>query len=165
MRSHRLMTSDTAPDHDDDGAADQAAASGNRRERLVLALLASPTIKAAAEVAGVPERTAHRWLRETDFGYTVAVARRHVLAQACTRLVATCGTATDVLRDVACDTSAPAAARVTAARTILELARGLVDVDHIDDRLSALEAAVSRRAPDVPADAWLPRPHMPMRKA
>lgn len=165
MRSHRLMTSDTAPDHDDDGGADTAAASGNRRERLVLALLASPTIKAAAEVAGVPERTAHRWLRETDFGYTVAVARRHVLAQACTRLVATCGTATDVLRDVACDTSAPAAARVTAARTILELARGLVDVDHIDDRLSALEAVVARRGPDVPADAWLPRPHMPMRKA
>jgi hypothetical protein len=62
-----------------------------------------------------------------------------------------------VLRDVACDTSAPAVARVTAARTILDLARGLVDVDTIDDRLSALEAAVSRRAPNIPADAWVPR--------
>jgi hypothetical protein len=165
MRLHKHMTSDTTSDHDDEADADPMAPSGNRRERLVLALLATPTIKAAAEVAGVPERTAHRWLREPDFGYTVAVARRHVLAQACTRLVATCGTATDVLRDVACDTSAPAAARVTAARTILELARGLVDVDHIDDRLAALEAAVSRQAPNVPADAWVPRAPVAMRKA
>ncbi len=158
------MQSDATADRDDVADDDPVASSGNRRERLVLALLATPTIKAAAEVAGVPERTAHRWLREPDFGHTVAVARRHVLAQACTRLVATCSTATDVLRDVACDTSAPAAARVTAARTILELARGLVDVDSIDDRLSALEANISRARPAIPADAWVPRAPGPMHK-
>lgn len=135
------MAPDTEADRDDAEDLDPVAPSGNRRERLVLALLATPTIKAAAEVAGVPERTAHRWLREADFGALVADARRHVLAQACTRLVSSCSTAADVLRDVACDSSAPAAARVTAARTILELARGFVDVDDIGRRLATLEAA------------------------
>jgi hypothetical protein len=137
------MAPDTAEARHADDEADTVATSGNRRERLVLALLATPTIKAAADVAGVPERTAHRWLREADFAALVADARRHVLTQACTRLVSSCSTAADVLRDVACDGSAPAAARVTAARTILEMARGFVDVDDIGRRLAALEAGLA----------------------
>lgn len=140
---HKQMPTDASATRDDANDADPVATSGNRRERLVLALLATPTIKAAADVAGVPERTAHRWLREPDFAALVADARRHVLTQACTRLVSTCSTAADVLRDVACDGSAPAAARVTAARTILELARGFVEVDDIARRLAILEAAAA----------------------
>ena len=137
------MPSDTPLDCDAEHDADPVATSGNRRERLVLALLATPTIKAAAEVAGVPERTAHRWLHEPDFAALVADARRHVLTQACTRLVSSCSTAADVLREVACDSSAPPAARVTAARTILEMARGFVDVDDIGRRLATLEASLA----------------------
>lgn len=128
-------------DDDDDSKPDLA-----RRERAVLALLTTTTIIEAAELTGVHERTLRRWLSRPDFADLVASARRQSLAQASTRLVAGAGTAANVLLAIAEDKQAPHAARASAARTVLEMARGFVEIEDLDRRLRAIEDAAAAKA-------------------
>jgi hypothetical protein len=106
---------------------------------LVLALLQSRTIADGAAAAGMSARTAHRRLARPEVHAALVEARRAVLAQAGTQLVASASKATQALVDILDETEAPAAARASAARTILEMARGVVfDLDLVD-RIAALE--------------------------
>jgi len=131
-------TADTAAEDVDDPNATTAAGLG-RRERAILAMLSTPTLRAAADVSGVPERTLRRWLTEPDFAELLAQARKQSVVHASTRLVAACGSAAEVLVAVAEDTGAPPAARVSAARTVLEMARGFVVLEDLEARLRRVE--------------------------
>lgn len=126
----------------------QVSGHGEKRSRLedaaIVALLAEPTIGKAAVAAGVSESTLYNWLEDPSFQARYRDARRQVLEQAVSQLQRAAGQAVTVLVEIAEDGAAPQAARVSAAKTILDQAfRGLELLD-----LAAEVAELKRRQAD-----------------
>lgn len=111
------------------------------QSRAIAALLACATIGAAATRAKVAERTLLRWLAEdAAFREEYFAARREVVSHSISQLQWACGEAVDALRNVATDESAPAGARVAAARVILDTSLKAVVVEDLALRVDALGA-------------------------
>jgi hypothetical protein len=111
-----------------------------QRERAVAALLSQPTIQNAAEETGISSRTLKRWLNDPAFQDLYRAAKNELLAAATTRLRAAAGQAVTVLDSVANDAKATSAARVTAAKAILELALRAHELENQELRLAVFEA-------------------------
>lgn len=114
-----------------------------KHEKAIAALLAKRTIAEAAETAGVGESTLLRWLKEESFAATYRDARREAVGLAITQLQQASQEAVLVLRVIARDALAPASARVTAARAILDLAMRGVEIDDLAARMGVLEQQLS----------------------
>lgn len=113
------------------------------QERVISILLSEPTLTAAAKKAGVTELTLYRWFKQADFATAYREACRQVVDTAIGSLQAACAEAVDTLRVIMADVQAPASSRVTAARTVLEMAFKAVELEDIEERVSALEQASS----------------------
>jgi len=111
-----------------------------KEEQALAALLTNPTIGEAAKVVGVSESTLWRWLKDEGFQSSYRDARREAVSQAVARLQSIATEAVDALRGVISDTAAPAPARVSAAKIILEMAVKAVEVEDLEMRLRKLEA-------------------------
>ena len=110
-----------------------------KQAAALAALLAQPTVADAAKAAKVSLPTLWRYLRDPAFAPEYRAGRREVVSHAVMRLQADSAQAAKVLRDIADDTQAPASARVTAARVILETAfKGIELLDH-GERIAQLE--------------------------
>jgi hypothetical protein len=110
------------------------------QQSKVLALLAGgSTIEAAASESKVNPSTVHAWLKKEPFAGEYKAATRIVIEHATTQLKAATGEAVSTLRAVAGDDDAPASSRVSAAKTILELAYRAVELDDLAERIQALE--------------------------
>jgi hypothetical protein len=111
-----------------------------KQEALISALLSEDTIDAAAKTVGIGVMTAHRWLKNPDFRALYREARRQVVDHAISHVQQATGEAVQTLRDVMADEMAPASARVSASRTMLELAIKVVAVEDLEARIAALES-------------------------
>jgi hypothetical protein len=116
-----------------------------KQEALISALLLAPTLADAAHTAGIGEVTAWRWLKEPTFQGAYREARRAVVQHAITQVQRATGEAVETLRSVMQDADAPASARVSAARVILETAVRAVELEDLEARIAALEAAQELR--------------------
>jgi len=116
-----------------------------REDAAIAALLAEPTLEAAAERAGISRTSLFRWLQDPAFCDRYHALRREALSQATARLQQASSKAVDTLVDVMEDTEAPAAARVSAAKTVLELGLRAIDGEEVVRRLQAVEAAMKGR--------------------
>lgn len=112
-----------------------------RQERALLALLAKPSITAAAKGAKIGERTLRRWLTQPAFAKSYRAARRESVERATARLQHAATDAVRTLVDVMNDNAATHAARVAAARTVLEETRRSAELDDLAERVATLEAA------------------------
>ncbi len=110
-----------------------------KQEKAITALLAQPTIEAAAASLGINPATVHRWLGEPAFADAYRSARRAAVGQAVTRLQQVSGGAVAVLVQVMADKRAPASTRVTAAKTVLEFSFRAVELEDLAERIAALE--------------------------
>jgi hypothetical protein len=110
-----------------------------KQEALISALLLAPTLADAAHTAGIGEVTAWRWLKDPAFQTAYREARRAVVQQAITQVQRATGEAVETLRSVMQDTTAPASAKVSAAKTILETAIKAVELEDLEARLAILE--------------------------
>ena len=92
------------------------------KARLFELLLKGESVTQAAEIVGVHRVTAQRWSTDPDFAAAMvaAVADRH--AAVVRRLRAVAPGMVDVLVEIASDQGAPASARVSAAREVLDRA-------------------------------------------
>lgn len=108
-------------------------------ERVIAALLTNPTQKAAADAAGVHENTLTRLLQREDFQDQYRQARQALLTQTLERLQAINGRAVDCLEAVMSSAKSPASARVSAARTALEMSLRVIEIVDIGERLGAIE--------------------------
>jgi hypothetical protein len=105
-----------------------------QEDAAIIALLSEPTIAEAATKAGLGERTLMRWLAEPIFRSRYREARRQVVEHAVSQLQRAAGTAVETLTSIARDAAAPQAARVSAAKTILDQAfRGLETLDLVEE--------------------------------
>jgi DNA-binding transcriptional MerR regulator len=113
-----------------------------KAEQAVAALLQFPTIPEAAKAAGVSERTLYGWLQEEGFREQYRSARTEVVRHAVTMVQKASGEAVDVLREVMNNPQSTTSSRVSAAKTILELALKAVELEDVESRLVALEEKV-----------------------
>jgi hypothetical protein len=98
------------------------------------------SLQAAAAASGINEKTLRRWLRE-DAAFQMAYrdARRQVVQQAIVQVQQTTGDAVETLRTVMQDPEAPASARVSAARVVLDTAIKAIELEDLEQRIVALE--------------------------
>ena len=114
------------------------------QERAISALLVHPTMTQAADAAGIGEVTLWRWLRIPTFKEQYRLARREAVSQAVGQLQAACSVAVVALTDISKDVNCPARARVSAARTVLEMALKGVELEDLAVRVEELEKRVAK---------------------
>ena len=110
-----------------------------KQEALISALLTAPSLAAVAQQAGLSEVTAWRWLKDATFQAAYREARRAVVQHAITQVQQATGEAVETLRGVMQDAEAPASARVSAAKAVLETAIKAVELEDLEARIVALE--------------------------
>lgn len=119
------------------------------REAAIIALLTAPSIEEAAKTVGVGATTIYRWMKLPQFQEELKEARRQAVSLAIGKLQRSTSAAVKVLQDVAENDEAPASARVSAAKTILEMALKAVELDDIINRLEEIEKAMEARKGDL----------------
>jgi hypothetical protein len=112
----------------------------HKQERAIAALLVAPSVTAAAQQIGVNENTLLRWLKDAAFQSAYRDARRAVVQHAIAQVQQATGEAVETLRNVMQDPAAPASARVSAAKAMLDTALKGIDIDDLEVRIAALEA-------------------------
>jgi hypothetical protein len=122
-------------------------ASGRKAEAAIAALLLYPTIAAAAKVAGISEVTLWRWLQDPGFAARYRQARSQAVDRAMGRLQQAATLAVHTLIKVMADSAAPHAAKVSAAKTTLELAFQAIETADLQARLEALEHSLRATQP------------------
>ncbi len=111
-------------------------------EKVVAALLGSPTLVEAAATLKVSTTTLWRLLKNTGVQREYADACRALVLKAVSQLHDSTGEAAQVLRDILRDADAPVWARISAARSVLELAFRGLNLADFDLRLRAVEEAL-----------------------
>lgn len=117
---------------------------GGDPERAIVALLSERTIGAAAERAGVSERTIRCWMTEDGFREQLADARRAAFQAGMSRVQALTAEAVETLAALMAPDVSPAV-RLGAARTVAELGLYQHDAELITSKLAALEATLRRQ--------------------
>jgi DNA-binding MurR/RpiR family transcriptional regulator len=110
-----------------------------KQQRAIESLLREPTVQAAAEAAGVSKATIFRWLACPGFSAAYREARGRLLESTLTALQAASTDAVTCLREVINDKAAQVSARVSAAKTVLELGLKAREALEVEERLAYLE--------------------------
>ena len=116
------------------------------QHRAVVALLTEPTLQEAAKTAGVNRSTIYRWLQEADFQAAYREARRQAMRRATARLQEISSEAVEVLREVMGDKAQQGAARVGAARIVLDYAAKMTETEDLATSIEELKAMVGGAA-------------------
>ena len=110
-------------------------------ERILAALIANGSIRAAAKSAGVAESTIRNRMADPDFRAEFDKLRGELLQEAAQGLTARLESATATMSEIMEDGKNPASVRVSAADAVLRHALRYVEAADILRRLDALEAA------------------------
>jgi hypothetical protein len=113
-----------------------------KQQQAIAALIEAPTIREAAGVVGIGEATLFRWLQHADFQNAYRHAKQQIVSQAISRLQKASGEAVETLREIMNDTNKPPSARVSCAKTILDMAAKALEMDNLSTRIEALEKRV-----------------------
>jgi len=115
-----------------------------KQDRAIAALLKAETIRDAAKEAGIAEATLHRYLKDDAFKKAYREAKRAVVDHAICQLQRSAGKAVKALSSIIDEADAPASARVSAAKTILEVAMKAVEIEDLERRITDLERVVDQ---------------------
>jgi RES domain-containing protein len=121
----------------------QVAGHGEKLSRLqetaISALLTAPSVPEAAKMVGVGERTLWRWMRLPGFKEAYQAARRELVRHAIVTVQGVMSQAVKTLVEIMENSDSPASARVSSAKTILELGVRAVEMEDLEARISKLE--------------------------
>ena len=113
-----------------------------RAEEAIAALMRGQTIKQAAHDCGLGYRTLKTWLASDWFRTEYGAAKDQLLESTINQLRAIGSDGVEGLHDVVVNVKNPPAARVSAARAILEVLLKAVEIQDITTRLERLEVAL-----------------------
>lgn len=114
------------------------------KDRALTALLSSRSITAAAEKAGVSERSIYTWLREDiEFRTAYQDMRRASLQAASEKIAGSIDEAVSTLSEIMTDDTEKANARVSAAKAILDNFFRVSELVDFDERLSEIERQIN----------------------
>jgi transposase len=127
---------------ENDAGRQEVAGNDSRKGDLVLmtALASGASIKDAAKMAGIGERTAHRRLSEPEFQQRIAELRMQLLSEAVGRLTDATTEAAETMRSLL--QSKSGSVRLSAARAIMEYAPKLREAVELERRMAQIEAEV-----------------------
>ena len=108
-------------------------------EKIMAALIATGSVRAAAKAACISETTIRARLNDPDFRAEYEKAKAEILTEACDALGARLTLAVDVLCEVLENDATPAAVKVSAASDILRHGLRYIEAANILRRLDALE--------------------------
>ena len=114
---------------------------GLKKEQAVAALLSHRNIEEAAKAVGIGANTLLRWLKVPEFQTAYREARRAAFGQAVARLQQGTSAAATTLLKTMIDPGTPASVRVRAAEAIFNHAAKAIEIEDIEARVVALEAA------------------------
>ena len=120
--------------------------SSRKTEEVIAALLQNPTIKEAATVTGLHENTVLRLMKQPEFQDQYRQARQELLQSTLNKLQELSSQAVATLSVVMAAQKSPASAKVSAARTVLEMQLRLIETADILQRLAVIEGKVMNHA-------------------
>jgi len=115
-----------------------------RQDKVLSALLTTPTIAEAARTARVDEKTVRRYLQEPVFQAAHREGRRQLVDEALTMAAQGATGAMAVLRLIITDTKVPASTRVRAALGLLDIAFQHQSLEALEARCIALQHQVEQ---------------------
>lgn len=109
-----------------------------RQEKAILALLECETIIEASAKSGVPVRTLHRWLNDSEFCKSYRSAKRLIVEKGIAELQkATSEAAKTLRRNLMCGNPS---AENRAAQIIFEQSQKAIELEDLTERIEQLEA-------------------------
>jgi len=108
------------------------------REQAIAALLETSTLAAAAQRVGVDESTLRSWQKDAEFAESYRQARRDIVSRATDGLAGSFTKAVENLTDIM-ESSKNDAARIAAAKTVINLTLRAIELDDVEERLERLE--------------------------
>lgn len=138
-RSPQVQDTKAKPKDEDAPEAEDAGALPAKQELALRAIISHPTLKEAALASGVSETTLWRYMQDAAFSRRLREVRRDAVNHAVIRLQRASSDAVTVLRDLMMKDDAPASARITAARTVLDYSIRVVEMDDLRGRIEELE--------------------------
>jgi DNA-binding MurR/RpiR family transcriptional regulator len=115
----------------------------HKMEDAVAALLTQRNIDEAARSVGISPATLMRWQKLPEFQKAYREARRAAFGQAVARLQQGTSAAATTLLKTMIDPATPASVKIRAAEAIFNHAAKAIEIEDIEARVSALEAASS----------------------
>lgn len=109
-----------------------------KADALVAALLVQPNVESAAKAAGVSIATARRWSKRQEFSERYAEARREVMRAVIAEVQGAAREAVACLREI-CQRGEVESARVSAAKSLLDMALRAVELEDLEKRITRLE--------------------------
>jgi hypothetical protein len=116
----------------------------NADSQLLLALACGATVENAARQAGVSESTAYRRLADPQFRQRMQATRSDMVQRTAGMLTAAAMEAVKTLLELQ-KVSVPAAVRLGAARSVIELGTKMRETAEFEERLAALEQQMAPR--------------------
>ena len=116
---------------------------GRKQEEAIAALLTQRNIDEAAKAVGIATNTLLKWMKLPEFQKAYREARRAAFGQAVARLQQGTSAAATTLLKTMLDPATPASVRVRAAEAIFSHAAKAIEIEDIEARVSALEAAAA----------------------
>jgi hypothetical protein len=110
-----------------------------KKELAIAALLTCPSLPAAAASCGISESTLRRWLQNETFARRYRRERTRMLETTVNLLRQKSVAAVETLANVANDKEASASARVSAARSVVEMAIKGAELQDLEARIDDLE--------------------------
>jgi DNA-binding MurR/RpiR family transcriptional regulator len=116
---------------------------GRKLEEAVIAMLTQRNIEEAARAVGISPATLMRWQKLPEFQTAYREARRAAFGQAVARLQQGTSAAATTLLKTMIDPATPASVKVRAAEAIFNHAAKAIEIEDIEARVTALEAATT----------------------
>jgi transposase-like protein len=114
-----------------------------KQEEAIAALLTQRNIEEAAKAAGIAANTLLNWMKVLEFQKSYREARRAAFGQAIARLQQGTSAAATTLLKTMIDPATPASVKVRAAEAIFNHAAKAIEIEDIEARVAALEAATT----------------------
>lgn len=115
-----------------------------KQQAALTAILTHPTRAEAARAAGIGDKTLYRYLCNPEFIREYRQAFTAMVEEATRAAQMSLIPALTALHEICVDSGAPAMARISAARCLLDMGLKLTEMNDVEMRLEALEDAVKR---------------------